>query len=203
MSDQLNIIGKYEIIEEIGKGGFATVYRAHDMYLARDVALKVLALLLMRDTVWEQRFWREARAVARLNHPRIVTIYDIGQSEGVLYIAMKLIRGPGLDEIIVQTGSGSWLETLEGIAQIADALDYAHEQGVLHRDLKLANVLVDSRNGVVLTDFGFARIVADHSLSVSMSGGVVGTPAYIAPEIWSGEKATIPTDLFWDIMPFQ
>ena len=196
MPDTHKTIGKYEIIEEIGRGGFATVYRARDMDLDREVAIKVLNPLLMRDPVWVQRFRREARAVARLDHPRIVTIYDIGQTEGVLYIAMKLIRGPGLDEIISQTGGVSWPETMQYIDQIADALDYAHEQGVLHRDLKPANVLVSPRSGAVLTDFGFARIVADNSLSMSVSGGVVGTPAYIAPEIWGGKKATPQTDIY-------
>jgi serine/threonine protein kinase len=192
-------LGKYQIIEEIGKGGFATVYRAQDLDLSRPVALKVLDPVLTRDPIWVARFRREARAVASLDHPRIVTVHEIGQAEGVLYIAMKLVEGGSLAERLKQAGGLPWPEVVRLVEQIAEALDFAHAQGVLHRDLKPANVLLDRRTGAVLTDFGFARLVADHSLSVSMSGasgGIVGTPAYIAPEIWEGETPAVQTDVY-------
>lgn len=189
-------LGKYRILSEIGRGGFATVYRALDTTLDREVALKVLDPLLMRDATWVARFHREARAVARLKHPHIVTIYEIGEADGRLYIAMELIEGPGLDAEIGRRGRIPWNEALTILGQVADALDYAHGQGVLHRDLKPANILLDPRKGAVLTDFGFARLVGESSLSVSVSGGVVGTPAYIAPEVWDGEEPTAQTDLY-------
>ena len=196
MSDQPHIFGKYTILEEIGRGGFATVFRAHDNDLARDVALKVLDPLLMRDPVWVKRFKREARSVARFKHPHIVSIYEIGQAEGVLYIAMELAEGGNLDTRIQQRGRLSWEEAVRLVGEMASALDYAHGKGVLHRDLKPANVLLDPETGSVLTDFGFVRLMADNSLSVSMSGGIVGTPAYIPPEIWNGQPATSQTDIY-------
>lgn len=189
-------LGKYRILSEIGRGGFATVYRALDTTLEREVALKVLDPLLMRDATWVARFHREARAVARLKHPHIVTIYEIGEADGRLYIAMELIEGPGLDAEIGRRGRIPWDEALTILGQVADALDYAHGQGVLHRDLKPGNILLDPKRGAILTDFGFARLVGESSLSVSVSGGVVGTPAYIAPEVWDGEEPTAQTDLY-------
>ncbi len=189
-------LGEYEIIEELGKGGFATVYRAVDTTLEREVALKVLDPLLMRDPTWVARFQREARAVARLKHPNIVTVYEIGEVEGMLYIAMELVDGPSLKDRITQGGRLSWGETVGIVSQVADALDYAHGEGVLHRDLKPGNILLDPRRGAVLSDFGFAKLVGESSMSVSASGGVVGTPAYIAPETWDGEKAMPQTDLY-------
>ena len=189
-------LGKYQIVEEIGRGGFATVYRAVDTTLDRQVALKVLDPLLMRDQNWVTRFQREAKAVARLKHPHIITIFEIGEADGQLFIAMELVEGPGLDVLIAERGGLPWEETLEILAQVAQALDYAHGEGIVHRDLKPANILLDPRKGAMLTDFGFARLVGESSMSVSLSGGVVGTPAYIAPEVWDGKDAAPQTDLY-------
>jgi serine/threonine-protein kinase len=189
-------LGKYQILSELGRGGFATVYRARDPDLGRDVALKVLDPLLTRDPVWVARFRREARAVASLDHPRVVTVHEIGQAEGSLYIAMRLVEGGSLRQRIETQGALPWDEVVRLSGQIAEALDFAHGQGVLHRDLKPANVLLDPRLGAVLTDFGFASLVADNSLSISMSGGVVGTPAYIAPEVWEGDNPSPQTDIY-------
>ena len=189
-------LGKYRILAEIGKGGFATVYRALDTSLDREVALKVLDPILARDPAWVARFQREAKAVARLRHPHIVTIHEIGESEGRLYIAMELIEGPSLAERIAEHGRLPWGEALAILGQVAAALDDAHGQGVLHRDLKPANILLDPQRGAILTDFGFARLVGESSMSVSLSGGVVGTPAYIAPEVWDGEEPTAQTDIY-------
>ncbi len=189
-------LGKYQILGELGKGGFATVYRARDPDLGREVALKVLDPLLTRDPVWVARFRREARAVASLDHPRVVTVHEIGQAEGSLYIAMRLVEGGSLRQRIEAQGPLPWDEVVRLAGQIAEALDFAHGQGVLHRDLKPANVLLDARLGAVLSDFGFASLVADNSLSISMSGGVVGTPAYIAPEVWEGDDPSPRTDIY-------
>jgi parallel beta-helix repeat protein len=194
--DATRNLGKYQILGELGKGGFATVYRARDPDLGREVALKVLDPLLTRDPVWVARFRREAWTVASLDHPRVVTVHEIGQAEGSLYIAMRLVEGGSLRQRIEAQGALPWDEVVRLAGQIADALDFAHGQGVLHRDLKPANVLLDPRLGAVLTDFGFASLVADNSLSISMSGGVVGTPAYIAPEVWEGDDPTPQTDVY-------
>jgi Tol biopolymer transport system component len=198
MADDLlnQSLGKYRLLAELGRGGFATVYRALDTTLDRQVALKVLDPLLLRDPAWVTRFQREAKAVARLKHPHIVTIYEIGEAAGQVFIAMELIEGAALDRLIAQRGRLPWPETLDILAQVADALDDAHSQGIIHRDLKPANILLDPRLGAVLTDFGFARLVGESSLSVSLSGGVVGTPAYIAPEVWRDQGAGPATDLY-------
>lgn len=189
-------LGKYNILAEIGKGGFATVYRALDTTLDREVALKVLDPLLAREPVWAARFQREAKAVARLKHPHVATVYEVGDSEGRLYIAMELITGPSLAQHIAERGRLPWDETLAILEQVAAGLDYAHAEGIIHRDLKPGNILLDPRRGAILADFGFARLVGESSMSVSASGGIVGTPAYIAPEVWDGEEPTVQTDLY-------
>lgn len=195
MTDHLQQLGKYQIIEELGRGGFATVHRAEDTTLGREVALKVLHPQLLTDPTFVERFKREARALAGLDHPHIVTIYEIGESQGRLFIAMKLVEGSSLKDLIAQKGVFSWNETIEVLEQVADALDYAHDQGILHRDLKPANILI-GEHGVVVTDFGFAKLVGESSVSVSISGGMVGTPHYIAPEVWREEGAVPQTDVY-------
>ena len=183
-------LGKYRILEEIGHGGFATVYRAMDTTLEREVALKVLDPLLMRDEPFVARFQQEARAAASLDHPHIVPIYEVGKGEGQLFIAMRLVRGLSLAKRLQTEGRIPWEETLSILRQVSDALAYAHEQGVIHRDIKPQNILLDERSGAMLSDFGFARLVSTSTLTQSVSGGIVGTPAYIPPEIWEGATAT-------------
>jgi len=196
VGDETETFGKYRVLEEIGRGGFATVYRAIDTTLGREVALKVLDPLLSRDVAWVERFRREARAVAALEHPHIVTIHEIAEAEGRLFLAMKLVRGPDLSGELRERERLPWDEALHVIRDVAVALDYAHSQHVLHRDLKPGNILLDPANGAVLTDFGFARLVGESSLSVSLSGGLVGTPEYIAPELWYGREAGPGSDLY-------
>ena len=189
-------ISKYQVVEKIGHGGFATVYRAHDTVLEREVALKVLDPLLMRDGAFVERFQREARSAARLEHPQIVPIYDVGEGAGRLFISMRLIRGPSLAQYLAEKERLSWKETLRILNEVGDALAYAHEEGIIHRDLKPDNILLDERSGALLTDFGFARLVGTSSLTQSISGGIVGTPAYIPPEIWEGATARPATDVY-------
>jgi len=196
MSLSSQTLGKYRSLEELGRGGFATVYRAEDSTLGREVALKILHPQLLTDYGWVERFHREARAIARLRHPHIVTIYEIGEAEGRLYIAMDLISTGSVAERLERYGPFSWDETLALLRQVADALDYAHGEGVLHRDLKPANILLDLRTGAVLTDFGFAKLVGESSMSLSLSGGVMGTPAYIAPELWDGHDPLPQSDVY-------
>jgi formylglycine-generating enzyme required for sulfatase activity len=192
----METLGKYRLLAELGRGGFATVYRAEDTTLGREVALKVLDPLLMRDGAWVAHFRKEARTVAALDHPRIVTIHEIAEAGGRLFLAMKLIAGPSLDKVLEERGALPWEEALRIVRGIAEALDYAHGKGILHRDLKPGNVLLAPQTGAVLTDFGFARLVGESSLSLSMSGGLVGTPHYLAPELWHNKAATPASDLY-------
>ena len=190
------ILGRYELEEEIGQGGFAIVYRAHDSELDRRVALKELKPILLQDKNWVKRFRREARAIARLDHPRIVTIHDVTEVDNRLFIVMRLVDGPSLEELIAERGKLPWAEAIEILAAVADGLDYAHAQGVLHRDLKPANILMDPERGPMLTDFGLAKLAGESSMSMTASGSVVGTPHYIAPEVWEGQGTTAQADIY-------
>ncbi len=189
-------LGRYELLEEIGHGGFAIVYRARDTELDRLVALKELRSLLLTDTTWVKRFRREAKAVARLDHPHIVTVYDVGQVGDRHFLVMRLVNGTGLDEVIASRERLTWAEALDIVAAVAEGLDYAHARGILHRDLKPANILVDVDRGPMLSDFGFAKLVGDSSHSVTVTGDVVGTPHYIAPEAWEGKEVTKQADIY-------
>lgn len=187
--------GKYRIEAELGRGGFGTVFRAVDTSLERTVALKILDPLLMRNNNWVMNFRKEARVMAKLEHPYIVPIYETGEESGRLYIAMKLIEGGNLATTIQQKGALAWEETVRIIQEVVSALDFAHQRQVIHRDLKPGNILLGV-GGSVLTDFGFARLLSDNSMSLSISGGIVGTPAYIAPEIWEGKTADKQADIY-------
>lgn len=187
---------KYNVYEELGRGGFATVFRAVDTSLDREVALKVFDPLLLRDADWVQKFQREARTIARLTHPRVITIYEISEQLERLFIAMQLVKGPDLRRYLEAHGPRPWPEVLTITQQIAEALDFAHEDGVAHLDLKPGNVLMDRRLGAILTDFGFARLVGQSSYSMTMSGGIIGTPHYIAPEMWEERRPGAPADIY-------
>lgn len=192
----IETIGRYEIIEKLGQGGFAIVYRARDTQLGREVALKELRPLLLNDTGWVRRFRREARAIAALDHPHIVPIYDVYEAENRLFLVMRLVNGPSLDHLISAQRHIPWATTLENLAQIAGGLDYAHSQGILHRDLKPANILLDVDRGPLLTDFGLAKLAGENSLSLSASNNIVGTPHYIAPEVWEGKGSSPQSDIY-------
>jgi predicted Ser/Thr protein kinase len=189
-------LGRYTLLEEIGRGGFAVVYRAIDSDLGRQVALKELKPFLLQDQSWVERFYREARAVARLDHPRIVTVYDVGEIEGRLFITMRVVNGPSLEDQLSSQGRQPWPQAVETFTAIAQGLDYAHAQGILHRDLKPANILLDPERGPLLTDFGLAKLTGDSSTSLTASGSVIGTPHYIAPEVWEGQGSTAAADIY-------
>jgi serine/threonine-protein kinase len=183
-------------VAEIGQGGFATVYRAFDPELTRPVALKVLDVRLLSGTDWGERFRREAQLIANLQHPHIIPIFDIGQAAGQPYIVMRLIEGLDLNNLIEAKGRLSWPEGVTMLKAVAEALDYAHAQGVLHRDLKPANILIDPEQGPLLSDFGLARLVGASGRSLTGAGNIVGTPHYIAPEVWEGEGASQQSDIY-------
>ena len=189
-------VGRYEILEELGRGGFAVVYRAHDRQLDRLVALKELRPMLLNDPGSVKEFRQEARNIARLDHPNVVTIYDVYEAEQRLFIVMQLVDGSSLTELITRQGHLSWPETVETITAVAAGLDYAHTRGILHRDLKPANILLDSKHGPMLSDFGLAKLIDEAGTSVTADGSVVGTPHYIAPEVWEGQGTTHQSDIY-------
>lgn len=195
MANSTQMLGKFRIIDQLGSGGFATVYQAVDTSLDRDVALKVLHPQLLADVTFVQRFKVEARTVANLRHPNIITVYEVGEIADRLFLAMELARGPSLATLIKERGRIPWDETLVLIEQLCEGLEHAHGQGIVHRDLKPSNVLIDD-DTAMLSDFGFARVLGQSSLGLSMSGGIVGTPGYIAPEVWDLNTAGVPADIY-------
>ncbi len=199
MSD-LNLVGRtvgrFEIIEELGRGGMAVVYRARQADLARMVALKVLPPELSLDKSYIARFLQEARSAAALEHPHIVPIFEVGSAEGVQYIAMKYISGHTLKEVVQQQGALDIQRAVTMLEQVSDALDYAHSHGVIHRDIKPSNMMLEKNGWVYLTDFGLAR-GGSSGPGLTMAGTVMGTPEYMSPEQAQG-LATIgpPTDIY-------
>ncbi|MCG3212399.1 MAG: Serine/threonine-protein kinase PknK [Anaerolineae bacterium] len=189
-------LGRYDILEKIGQGGFAEVYRAYDRQLDRHVALKELRPVLLTDPDSVKRFHQEARNIARLDHPNVVTIFDVYEAGQRRFIVMQLIDGLSLEELIAAQGRRSWPETVETITAVAVGLDYAHTRNILHRDLKPANILLDSNHGPMLSDFGLAKLIGEADTSVTASGGVVGTPHYIAPEVWEGQGTSRQSDIY-------
>src|SRR3989440_2989921 len=188
-------LGEYEILAELGRGGMATVYLAHDLALDRKVAIKVLApaLLLMGEGMVE-RFKREARTAAALSHPHIIPIYAVKDSDQVLYFVMKHVQGRSLDHVIRDVGALPIAMTQAILAQVGDALGYAHRHGVIHRDIKSANIMLDEEGWAVVTDFGIAKVVQAQGLTVT--GVTVGTPTYMSPEQCATEEVTGASDQY-------
>ena len=178
-----------QILELLGVGGMGAVYKARQASLDRLVALKVLPREVGRDPTFAERFRREARALASLNHPNIVTIHDIGQSEGLYFIIMEYIDGANLRQII-HTQTLSPEQALALVPQMCEALQYAHDEGVVHRDIKPENILVDKRGRAKIADFGLAKILGDRVLDTSLTGTqqVMGTLRYMAPEQMMGAR---------------
>jgi hypothetical protein len=198
MSDQQTeqALGKYTILRELGRGGFATVYLAQDNVLRRSIALKILHPMLLADPDFVRRFEQEAHATAQLDHPHIAAIYELGQLEGRLYIAIQLLVGGTLADRIRQRGPLPFAETVRVVGEIAEALDHAHAAGFVHRDVKPTNILFNARDEAVLTDFGMVKAVESSVIARSTMGNVIGTPPYIAPEIWEGKQDGPGTDVY-------
>jgi len=176
----LGDFGDYESLAEIGRGGQGVVYRAHQRSLNRTVALKVIGLGPWTTEAHLKRFRREAEAAAHLEHPCIVPIYEVGERDGQCYFSMKFIEGGQLDEVVKRTPI-SILHAAELIAKLARAVHYAHEHGILHRDIKPGNILLDAKSEPHLTDFGLARLVETES-TITRTLEVMGTPSYMSPE---------------------
>jgi serine/threonine protein kinase len=194
------IAGRYQVIKKLGAGAFGTVYKAKDKILGRMVAIKTIRLegLAAAGTSLDElvdRFKREAQVSAQLKHPNIVTIYDVGESNGMSYIAMEFIDGLGLDRVIATAGRLP-LERAAGLAaQVADALDFAHQSNVVHRDIKPANIMVEAGDRVKVTDFGIAK-VTDSGDHLTVTGSLLGTPSYMSPEQARGAPLDGRSDLF-------
>jgi serine/threonine-protein kinase len=190
-------LGRYEVIKELGKGAMGTVYLGKDPKINREVAIKTLRFEDEFDAAdtktMKERFFREAESAGRLVHPNIVTIYDAGDDGDISYIAMELLSGSDLKDYTAKNKLLPVNETLETIAKVADALDYAHSQNVVHRDIKPANIMRLKDGKIKVTDFGIARIT---SQSKTATGTVMGTPSYMSPEQLAGAKVDGRADLF-------
>lgn len=183
--------GRYEIRDLIGRGGTADTYRAQDTLLDRDVAVKVL---IDRSDDINNRFLREAQAMAKLNHANIVQVFDVGQEAGISYIVMELVRGKTLRDL--EGGSLSYRQALTYLIEILEALSYAHEAGTIHRDIKPSNVMTDEDGKhVKVMDFGLARRTSDMT-QTTRTGQIVGTIGYLAPERFLSKPADIRSDLY-------
>ncbi len=181
-----NMMGRYQIKSEIGRGGMATVYTAHDPRFDREVALKLLPREVLQDTEARARFEREAKTIAMLEHPAIVPVYDYGEDNGQLYLVMRLMKGGSLTERL-KRGALSLAEATRLTERLAGALDAAHAKGIIHRDLKPGNVLFDEYDNPYISDFGIAKW-SQASVVLTRSNAVVGTPAYMSPEQIRGES---------------
>jgi len=196
MPDNLigQMIGNYQIVSEIGRGGMAIVYKAFQTSLNRYVAIKVLPPYFQHTEEFLDRFKREALAAAQMQHPNIVQIYETGEWNGYHYIVMEYVDGESLHTIMQKRGALDINTAFNLVVQIGSALDYAHAQGIVHRDVKPSNILVDQRGRALLTDFGIAK--AAESTRLTQTGTSLGTPEYMAPEQAEGEPVDARTDLY-------
>lgn len=188
--------GDYELLEELGRGGMGIVYRARQISLNREVALKMILQGQLASPADRERFQSEAESAARLDHPGIVPVYEVGELDGHPYFSMKYVRG----ETLTQRLNAGLVSTKEGadiLASVARAIHYAHRQGVLHRDLKPSNILIDKEGQPHVTDFGLAKRVQEAE-SLTRTGAILGTPAYMAPEQAAGRRGEVgpATDVF-------
>jgi hypothetical protein len=191
----LKVLGRYRILGELGRGAMGVVYRAVDPMIEREVALKTLHAELPPDIAGEVRvrFLREARSAGRLSHPNIITIYDVGEDGGAAYIAMELLDGPSLQQMLKERERIPFHTAADIIAQVADALHHAHQFSIVHRDVKPANVVVSRAGRAKLTDFGVAYVPAS---DVTQHGSALGSPRYMAPELVLGQAIDARADVF-------
>jgi serine/threonine protein kinase len=185
-------MGRYALIDKLGEGSMGVVYRAYDELLDRYVALKTMATDMTSNTELRKRFYQEARLAAKLNHPYIITVYDLGEIEGQIYIAMELLEGKDL-KTWIQEGTPLLLEQkLDWMIQLAEAFAFAHEEGIVHRDIKPGNIHIRENHELVVMDFGIARAPAS---DITRAGVIIGTPEYISPE----QIMAVPVDHRADI----
>ncbi len=189
-------LGRYEIIGELGQGAMGVVYKARDPLIDREVAIKTINLSLAMEErdEYEARFYQEARAAGRLSHPNIVTIFDVGRSEDIAYIAMEYLQGRELRDILNETPLLPVGEVIDIVAQVAQGLAYAHEHDIVHRDVKPSNVMIVRDGHVKITDFGIARMAS--AAVRTQTGMVLGSPKYMSPEQVMGKMTDRRSDIF-------
>ena len=187
-------LGEYEILGELGRGGMAIVYLAHEISLDRKVAIKVMLPAMLTGAGMVERFKREARTAANLSHPNIIPIYTVREVEGLIFCVIKLVEGTPLDAVMREL-SQLPVPMVQGIlAQVGGALGYAHRHGVIHRDIKPANILIDDEGWAVVTDFGIAKVVS--STGLTSTGMAIGTPTYMSPEQATADEVTGASDQY-------
>jgi serine/threonine-protein kinase len=189
-------LGRYLIQSELGRGAMGVVYKATDSVLERTVAVKTVNMALEKDGIerYEARFYQEARAAGSLNHPNIVTVYDVGKTGNVAYMAMEFIEGVELRTMLAEGKPLPVAQAVSIAAQVAEGLAYAHQHGVVHRDIKPANIMVTPNSPVKITDFGIARMRASGELT--QTGMMLGSPKYMSPEQVIGKRADHRSDVF-------
>ncbi len=192
---ELRTLGRYKILGELGRGAMGAVYRAQDPMIDREVAIKTLLPNLPQEVMAEvrERFVREARSAGRLNHPNIVTIYDVGEQDGMAYMAMELLQGHSLQQVLRHPQRLAFKTVARLIAQVADALEHAHRFKIVHRDVKPANIMIDNAGRAKLTDFGVAYMP---SSTMTQTGTALGSPRYMSPEQVLGQPIDGRSDIF-------
>jgi serine/threonine-protein kinase len=197
-------LGEYEILTELGRGGMATVFLAHDISLDRKVAIKVMAPHLLEGEGMAERFKLEARTAAQLSHPHIIPIYAVKETQATLFFVMKFVEGKPLDDIIKKMGQLPIPMVRDILTKVGSALGYAHRRGVVHRDVKPGNVMIDEEGTPIVTDFGIAKVAEAKGLT--MTGTTIGTPAYMSPEQCEAKEVTGASDQYslgvvaWEIL---
>ncbi|HEY0755136.1 MAG TPA: protein kinase [Ktedonobacteraceae bacterium] len=199
-SDDMNslvgkTLGQFRIVERIGAGGMATVFKAYQPVLDRFVAVKVLPDYHARDPIFRERFLREARAVARLDHPNIVQIYLFGEEENITYIVMQYVDGGTLKDKLRQSGALGPADAIKFVIQAAEGLGAAHEHGIIHRDVKPANMLLRKDGHLLLSDFGIVKIL-EGTTNLTRVGTGIGTPQYMSPEQGTGQAVDASSDIY-------
>lgn len=188
-------LGQFRIVERIGAGGMATVFKAYQPVLDRYVAVKVLPDYHARDPVFKERFLREARSVAKLDHPNIVQIYLFGEEENITYIVMQYVDGGTLKDALKQQGPLSVMDALKYVIQAAEGLGAAHQHGIIHRDVKPANMLLRKDGHLLLSDFGIVKIM-EGTTNLTRVGTGIGTPQYMSPEQGTGQSVDASSDIY-------
>lgn len=190
---ELTNIGRYEIKTELGRGGMATVYRAYDSSFDREVAIKVLPREFLHNPQFLDRFQREIKTIAQLEHPAIVPVYDVGEHDGIPFFVMRFMPGGSLSDMI-KKGRFTLEDTARIIERLASALSYAHRKGIIHRDLKPDNILFNEDGYPFISDFGIAKFAEAHT---NLTGsGIIGTPAYMSPEQATGDILDLRSDIY-------
>ncbi len=193
----INNLGRYEIVGELGRGAMGVVYKAKDPLIDRMVAIKTINLQSLppdKKKEYEARFYQEAKAAGRLSHPNIITIYDLGENDGIAYIAMELLEGRELQHLLEDGKRLSVDDALNIAIQVASGLAYAHEHGIVHRDIKPSNIMVLQGKRIKIADFGIARM--ESSLLSTKTGLLMGSPLYMSPEQIKNERIDLRSDIF-------